>query len=98
MININGISWELRQVSPFHKELNYGKNLGCCNTKDKIIYINEELKGYQAYKVLRHELAHAVLNSYNVQIPEIIEEMFADLTSTYGEEIIYYYDKLKERL
>lgn len=42
----------------------------------------------KTYKVLCHELTHAVMFSYNVELPPQQEELFADLLATYGLEII----------
>lgn len=42
----------------------------------------------KTYKVLCHELTHAVMFSYNVELLPQQEELFADLLATYGLEII----------
>jgi hypothetical protein len=36
-------------------------------------------------KVLCHELAHAVMFSYNVDLDYLTEEIVADIMATYGE-------------
>ena len=38
--------------------------------------------------MLCHEMTHAVMFSYNVELPPEQEELFADLLATYGLEII----------
>ena len=44
-------------------------------------------------KVLCHEITHAAMFSYNVNLSLEQEELVADLISTYGEEIVYMKDK-----
>lgn len=39
-------------------------------------------------KVLCHEITHAAMFSYNVNLDYSQEELVADLISTYGDEII----------
>jgi hypothetical protein len=39
-------------------------------------------------KVLSHELTHAAMFSYGIQMSLEQEEIFADLIATYGREII----------
>lgn len=90
MININGIDWKIYLVSSNHPQL---KNLnrvylGCCDKETKSIYINENLNDIYLKKVLCHELVHACMFSYQVQLDDFQEEILADLIATYGEEII----------
>ena len=54
----------------------------------KTIYINEELSDSMLKKVLCHELTHAAMFSYDVELTMEQEEMLADLIATYGQEII----------
>lgn len=49
-------------------------------------------------KVLCHELTHAAMFSYNVELSYEQEELLADLLATYGEEIIDITDSLFDRL
>jgi len=46
------------------------------------------------YKVLCHEVAHAAMFSYNVELSANQEELVADLIATYGKEIVEKTDKL----
>ena len=54
----------------------------------KTIYIIEGLDDYMFRKVLSHELTHAAMFSYNVDLTLEQEELFADLIATYGREIV----------
>ena len=49
-------------------------------------------------KVLCHEITHAAMFSYNVQLTLEQEQLIADLISTYGEEIVYITNKIFTKL
>ena len=59
------------------------------------LYINEYIAPNQIIKVLRHELAHAVFKSYNIQLEPKIKEEVADFIATYNDVIT---EKLNEIL
>ena len=61
-------------------------------------YINETLTGTLLKKVLCHEITHAAIFSYNVDLTIEQEELVADLISTYGNEIIYITNKIFSKL
>lgn len=90
MIKINGEIWRVRLVPPYHPGLASpnGPALGCCNDITKTIYLNNTLTPSQLEKVLCHEITHAAMYSYDVDISDRTEEIVADLISTYGNEII----------
>ena len=50
----------------------------------KTIYLCEDLEYNLMKKVLSHELTHAAMFSYNVELNLEQEELFADLVATYG--------------
>ena len=54
----------------------------------KTIYINDTLDDDIMWKVMCHEIAHAAMFSYNVNLTVDQEELLADLLATYGSEII----------
>lgn len=62
--------------------------IGACDDDTKSIYINENLEPRMMKKVLCHEVAHAAMFSYNVDLDRDQEELLADLMATYGQEII----------
>lgn len=62
--------------------------IGACDDDSKGIYINEELSPLRLKKVLCHELTHAAIFSYGVDLDFYQEELLADLIATYGSEII----------
>lgn len=63
-------------------------SIGACDNAVKTIYINENLSSQMMKKVLCHEVAHAAMFSYNVELSLDQEELVADLIATYGQEII----------
>ena len=71
------------------------KNL---NLNLKTIYIADGLTDFYFKKVLCHELVHACMYSYNVELNDYQEEVLADLVATYGHEIICITNKIFKRL
>ena len=105
MFTINGEYWSVKLCSENHPMLRRSDgsvSIGACDDKTKTIYLSENLKGDFLKKVLCHELTHAAMFSYNVELSIEQEELLAELIATYGEEIIEItntlFYKLKERL
>lgn len=91
MIVINGVVWKVILVIPFHPKLQRNDKifaLGSCDFFTKTIYISKDIKSSYLKKVLSHELVHAFMFSYNIDLDSEQEEVIADLIATYGEEII----------
>lgn len=104
MFSINNEWWKIEFVPPYHYQLkmpNGQYTIGVCNDLDKKIYISEELYGTLLKKVICHELTHAAMFSYDVELSLKEEELLADIIATYGEEIIHItntlFDKIKGR-
>lgn len=101
MFNINGETWYVKLVSPHHPELQRRDGsfaLGMCDDKDKTIYINDAVDSVKMKKILCHELTHAAMFSYNVDLNIEQEELVADLIATYGHEIVYTTNKIFKRI
>lgn len=101
MFLINGIYWKLAFVSPDYpllQRMSGEFSIGACDNLTRTIYINETLTGKLLKKVLCHEITHAAMFSYNVQLTPEQEQLIADLISTYGEEIIYITNKIFNKL
>lgn len=101
MFLINGIYWKLAFVSPDYpllRRITGEFSIGACDNLTRTIYINETLTGKLLKKVLCHEITHAAMFSYNVQLTLEQEQLIADLISTYGEEIIYITNKIFTKL
>lgn len=91
MFTINEIRWYLKFVPSDSLSLarsDNSKALGVCDNNAQIIYINNNLSGQLLKKVICHELTHAAMFSYGIELNIEQEELFADFIATYGEEII----------
>ena len=100
-MEINGEYWEILLVSPYDPLLRMRDDfyaIGVCDDNLKVIAINEELDNFYLKKVLCHELTHAAMYSYNIDLTYTQEEMVADLMATYGQEIICKTNKIFERI
>lgn len=91
MLNINGEEWKLVFTSSNHPMLKRSDGIytiGACDNITKTIYISEGLPPLLIKKVLCHELTHAAMFSYDIDLYLEQEELLADLIATYGQEII----------
>lgn len=101
MVNINGEDWKILIVSSNHPSLrrpNGSFTLGCCDDDVKTIYIVEGLNDFYFKKVMCHELVHACMYSYNIELNYYQEEILADLIATYGQEIMTITNSMFKRL
>lgn len=104
MFTINDETWYIAFCVPFHPELQRSDGsfaLGVCDDNNKTIYLNQNLYGRELLKVLCHEITHASMFSYNINLTLEQEELLADLIATYGKEIIgitnTVFQKLREK-
>ena len=101
MIKINNTYWEIYLVSPNHPEMQQPDGtwtIGSCDWKTHGIYIVDNLDEALTWKVLAHEITHAAMFSYNIELNDILEEFIADLIATYGFEIIAQANKIFSRI
>ena len=101
MFNISGEDWRVVLTSFNHPMLfrsDGSLTIGACDDDSKTIYIYEGLTPQKFKKVLCHEIAHAAMFSYNVDLTIEQEELLADLIATYGQEIVYTTNKIFNRL
>lgn len=98
---INGIRWDIKLVDPrnsiFITSDNY-YTIGVCDLLTKTIYLANNLEGSMLKKVLCHEVAHAAIYSYNINLSLNKEEIIADWIATYGQEIFYITNKIYKEL
>ncbi len=88
---INGIRWSVRLVTPSHPMLFTPWRthaLGVCDKTTRTIYIDKTLSRRQLRETLCHEIVHAIMFSYQIDLTYEEEEMVAELISYYGDEII----------
>lgn len=101
MFQINGEWWRVVLTSTIYPKLfrsNGSLAIGSCDDESKTIYINENLSSTRMRKVLCHEITHAAMFSYNVELNIQQEELLADLIATYGQEIIDITNKIFTRM
>lgn len=101
MFAINGEYWRIVLVPSNDRSLlmpNGRYALGACNDWNKTISICAELHGEDFEQVLCHELVHASMFSYNVNLGYEEEELIAEIISVFGEEIIDITDRMFDRI
>lgn len=97
MFLINNVYWKLAFVPsdfPLLQRMNGEYTIGACDNLTRTIYINNTIQGELLKKVLCHQITHAAMFSYNVNLSIEQQELIADLISTYGEEIVYITNKI----
>ena len=72
--------------------------IGVCDDNIKTIYISNLLRGEKLKQVLCHEIVHAAMFSYNVELEYEQEELLANLIAIYGKEIVQITDNIFKRL
>lgn len=101
MFLINEVKWQLKFI-PHDSDLltrsDGSRTIGMTDSLTHIIYIDETLRGKLLKKVLCHELTHAAIFSYGVELDLMQEELLADLIATYGQEIINITNKIFKKL
>ena len=101
MFLINNVYWKVALVSPdfpLLRRISGEYSIGACDNLTRTIYINKTLNDSLFKKVLCHEITHAAMFSYNVNLSIEQEEVIADIISTYGTEIIYITNKVFNKL
>lgn len=101
MFRINGEWWDIIPVpfySPKLRRSDGGKTVAVCDDIDKAIYVENSLSGAFLKKVLCHEITHAAMFSYNVDLSIEQEEIVADLIATYGDEIVDITDEIYAKI
>ena len=101
MYKINGITWymiRVRSDSPMLMRSDGSITVGMCNRETQTIYISDALNGRFLRKVLLHEICHSAMFSYGIDMSVDQEELFCDLLSTYGDEIIAITDSVFKAL
>lgn len=101
MFLINNIYWKLTFVEPnfpLLRRLNGNFSIGACDNLTRTIYINNTLSEKLLRKVLCHQITHAAMFSYNVDLTIEQQELVADLIATYGDQIIYITNKIFNKL
>lgn len=101
MFTINSELWQVVLVHPRDPLLlmpNGEFALGVCDDDAKTIAISDELHGEEFERALSHELVHAAMFSYNVELGYNEEELLAEIISIFGEEIVDLTNVIFERI
>lgn len=101
MFEINGERWYVKFTNidnPVFIMENGDWTIGVCDDNTKTIYIADNLKRKRLKHVLCHEIVHAAMFSYDIELDYEQEEFIANLIATYGEEIIEITNKIFKRL
>ena len=97
MFEINGILWNIVFVNPNSDKLRRSDGsvtCGVCDFGDRCIYLSDMLQGAFLRKVYIHEVCHAAIFSYSINIDLLQEEFLCDFIATYGDEIFAIVDSL----
>lgn len=101
MFVINGEVWRIKMVPSGHRMLRRPDGvmtIGACDDYSKTIYIDKNLRGRRFKEVLCHEITHAAMFSYNVDLAYEQEELIANIIAKYGHEIINVTDRMFKKL
>lgn len=97
MFEINGVRWDIVFVPPNSPNLRRSDGsitCGVCDFGDRCIYISNALQGAFLRKVYIHEVCHAAVFSYSIELSLPQEEFLCDFIATYGDEIFAIVDDL----
>lgn len=101
MFVINGINWDILLVPSTYYKLRRNNSqlaIAACDNETKTIYLSNDIKGDKLKKVLCHQITHAAMFSYNVNLTIDQQELIADIISTYGNEINYIVNKVFKKI
>lgn len=102
MFKINNDIWSIKIINENNLLLQMpdGKyTFGMCDNSKKVIYLSNKIKNKDTIKkVIYHELFHATMFSYNIKLNYNDEELFANLMSIYGEDIVNQANKIFKEL
>ena len=88
---VNGVKWKIAYVRsdhPIFKREDGSYTIGVCSNNEKCVFLNENLRGGMLKKVIIHEVSHAFMFEYHIDLTIEQEEVICDLIATYGEDII----------
>lgn len=91
MININGVEWDIKFVPSTHPILQRSSGeyaMGVCDGSQRIIALSEDIPRWMLHGILAHEITHAAMFSYDIDLSLEQEELVADLIEDFGSEIL----------
>jgi Zn-dependent peptidase ImmA (M78 family) len=84
-VRINKTTWTIDEVTQEEMDKMFPRASGLCSFHDNRIYVRADLSKREKGITVAHELAHAVLASYKIVMPEKFEEHYIDAM----EEVLY---------
>ncbi len=72
--------------------------LGVCDKTTQTIYVDKTLKPRKQKEILCHEIVHAFMFSYGIDLSYKEEEIVAELMSKYGDDIIKVTNAIYDRV
>lgn len=100
-MTINNIVWRIKSVpgaSPYLRRSDGSATIGMTDGNTHTIYLYNRLSGRMQDKVLAHELVHAFMFSYGIDIDLEWEEYIADWVSRYGRDLVYMLDDIMTQI
>lgn len=97
MFTINGYQWEIVFCNPNSENLRRSdgsRTVGMTDWSDKCVYLSDMLQGGFLRKVFIHEVCHAAVFSYGIELDIMQEEFLCDFVATYGDEIFEVVDDM----
>lgn len=94
---VNGIKWNVYKVPPnsIHLRRSDGVfTLGVTDWNKRTVYLSNMLYGAFLRKVYIHEVCHAAIFSYGINLDLEQEEFLCDFIATYGDEVFSIVDDL----
>jgi len=87
-IVINEIEWIVQEINPDTALLNGNRAFAVCNVREKTIYISNDLNQDFKKQALIHELTHAFVFSYLLEVTnEFNEEELCHFVTKYSPQI-----------
>lgn len=98
---INGEVWRVKLVPAGHPTIcrpDGSVSVGCCDDRSKTIYMDRTLHGKFFLEVLAHEITHAAMFSYNINMNYEQEELVANMIAKYGREVLSIADSVFRKI
>ena len=89
-IKINRLNWTIKEVETRSAELvvNGNQCFGVCKHYTQEIIIDKTLKDDAKYQILKHELTHAFIRCFLIELKEsYTEEDLCEFVALYSEQI-----------
>lgn len=98
--SVNGDVWGIAFVPPYSDYLWMGDRftVGVTDRSDHMIYLSDGLYGNFLRAVLSHEICHAIMASYDIDMDIPDEECVCQIMENYGDEVSKLTEEIMENL